>query len=167
MGAGGVQGVLSWVAQPQPGTEPASVEARLYEPLFKSANPSELGDAWLDDLNPDSLSVIPHALVPPRLANAHVGDRCSPIPLQPLLHRLDLAHGRPERGCRGMQPTNSGRQMCVSGWHTSLACVRQRRHASRPVLTLLFHIPFLPAIQGGKLPPPYRIPQTSSRCHAG
>ena len=69
------QGVLSWVAQPTPGTEPAKFEARLYEPLFKSPNPAELGDAWLDDLNPESLTATTQALAPPRLANARVGDR--------------------------------------------------------------------------------------------
>ena len=63
------------MAQPTPGTEPASFEARLYEPLFKSANPADLGDAWLDDFNHESLTVIPHALAPPRLANTLVGDR--------------------------------------------------------------------------------------------
>lgn len=74
-----MQGVLSWVAQPTPGTEPASFEARLYEPLFRSANPSELGDSWMDDVNPESLTTVTGALAPPRLANAHVGDRSVPL----------------------------------------------------------------------------------------
>ena len=73
-----MQGVLSWVSALSPGNEPATFEARLYEPLFKSHNPSDLGDAWLEDLNPESLTVIPNALAPTRLANARVGDRCAP-----------------------------------------------------------------------------------------
>lgn len=74
-----MQGVLSWVAQPTPGKEPARFQARLYEPLFRSPNPAELGDAWLDDLNPESLSTVPGALAPPRLAQARVSDRCVSI----------------------------------------------------------------------------------------
>ena len=71
------------MAQPEPGREPAALEARLYEPLFRSASPGELGDAWLEDLNPDSLTIVRGALAPPRLAGARVSDRISagePIP---------------------------------------------------------------------------------------
>ncbi|KAK9794917.1 hypothetical protein WJX73_006674 [Symbiochloris irregularis] len=74
-GAKPPKGVLGWVGQPRPGVEPSSFEARLYEPLFRSPSPADLGDAWLDDLNPDSLTVVPGAVGPPRLTSAKVGDR--------------------------------------------------------------------------------------------
>lgn len=38
-------------------------------------NPSELGDDWLNDLNPNSLTVIPSAFAVPTLKSASVGDK--------------------------------------------------------------------------------------------
>ena len=39
------KGVLNWVGQPAPGRTPPTFEARLYDVLFKSQNPSsQVGD---------------------------------------------------------------------------------------------------------------------------
>ena len=70
-----LQGVLSWVGQPRPGQEPPRFEARLYDVLFKSLEPADLGDAWLQDLNPDSEVVLRGAFASPPLAAAKPGDR--------------------------------------------------------------------------------------------
>ena len=69
-----VQGVLNWVAQPRPGQEPPSFEARLYDVLFCSQNPAAADD-WLADLNPHSLEVVTGAYANPVLAAAAMGDR--------------------------------------------------------------------------------------------
>ncbi|KAG2447630.1 hypothetical protein HYH02_007548 [Chlamydomonas schloesseri] len=61
------KGVLNWVAQPQPGVEPPTFEARLYDTLFKSEDPGSL-DAWLEDLNPESLVVLKGCVATPALA---------------------------------------------------------------------------------------------------
>lgn len=51
-------------------------EARLYDRLFSKANPAEVeeGQDFMDNLNPNSLEVIPNAWVEPSLANAKPGD---------------------------------------------------------------------------------------------
>src|SRR5205823_9363575 len=49
-------------------------EVRLYDRLFKSENPEESGD-FLDDLNPHSCDVVPHAKLEPSLRAAHPGTR--------------------------------------------------------------------------------------------
>ncbi len=51
-------------------------EARLYDRLFSKANPAEVdeGQDFMDNLNPNSLQVIPNAWVEPSLANAKPGD---------------------------------------------------------------------------------------------
>lgn len=51
-------------------------EARLYDRLFSKANPTEVdeGQDFMDNLNPNSLEVIPNAWVEPSLANAKPGD---------------------------------------------------------------------------------------------
>ncbi|GMH32257.1 hypothetical protein BSKO_00091 [Bryopsis sp. KO-2023] len=68
------KGVLNWVGQPKPGKEPMKIEARIFNLLFKSANPNEC-DNWLDDLNPESKEVINGAMGNPSLLQAKVGDR--------------------------------------------------------------------------------------------
>ncbi|KXZ51794.1 hypothetical protein GPECTOR_11g237 [Gonium pectorale] len=68
------KGVLNWVSQPAPGQDPPTFEARLYEPLFKSEDPGNM-DAWLEDLNPDSLQKLSGCVMTARLAEAKVGDR--------------------------------------------------------------------------------------------
>ncbi|KAF8065733.1 Glutamine--tRNA ligase [Scenedesmus sp. PABB004] len=64
------KGVLNWVAQPSPGTDPERCEVRLYDVLFRSEAPDALGESWLDDLNPGSLEVLSGAMVNPHLAAA-------------------------------------------------------------------------------------------------
>lgn len=51
-------------------------EVRLYDHLFRTMDPeeAEAGKTWLDNLNPNSLQVIP-AKLEPSLAKAQVGDR--------------------------------------------------------------------------------------------
>lgn len=61
------KGVLNWVAQPSPGTDPQIFQARLYDVLFTSPNPGGL-DNWLEDLNPNSLEVVNGAMASPALA---------------------------------------------------------------------------------------------------
>jgi glutaminyl-tRNA synthetase len=61
-GAKPPKGVLSWVGQRAPGVPPTTFEARLYGLLFKSADPAALGPAWLGDLDPKSVSIIPGAV---------------------------------------------------------------------------------------------------------
>ncbi|GAB2251374.1 hypothetical protein Droror1_Dr00017624 [Drosera rotundifolia] len=68
------KGVLHWVAEPSAGISPLEVEVRLFETLFMSENPANLGDDWLSDLNPHSKSVIRDAYAVPSLRNASVGD---------------------------------------------------------------------------------------------
>ncbi|XP_039055174.1 glutamine--tRNA ligase, cytoplasmic-like [Hibiscus syriacus] len=67
------KGVLHWVAEPSPGSDPLKVEVRLFDKLFNSENPAELDD-WLTDLNPNSKVVVPAAYAVPSLRNAAVGD---------------------------------------------------------------------------------------------
>ncbi|KAK4760622.1 hypothetical protein SAY87_005515 [Trapa incisa] len=55
------KGVLHWVSEPSTGVSPLQVEVRLFDKLFLSENPTELGDDWLGDLNPQSKIVIPNA----------------------------------------------------------------------------------------------------------
>eukprot|EP00878_Enallax_costatus_P027531 GHUV01029655.1.p1 GENE.GHUV01029655.1~~GHUV01029655.1.p1 ORF type:complete len:535 (+),score=80.18 GHUV01029655.1:1463-3067(+) len=67
------KGVLNWVAQPAPGQDPERAEVRLYDVLFKSEAPDALGDAWLDDINKESLEIVQGAMINPHLAaNAKV-----------------------------------------------------------------------------------------------
>lgn len=69
------KGVLHWVAQPSPGVDPLKVEVRLFEKLFLSEDPTELGDKWLSDINPHSKEVIKDAYAVPTLASAVLGDK--------------------------------------------------------------------------------------------
>jgi len=68
------KGVLSWVAQPRPGVQPAAAEVRIYDVLFKSEDPASMED-FLEDMNPGSLEVISGAYVSPHVAAAKPGDR--------------------------------------------------------------------------------------------
>ena len=68
------KGVLNWVGQPSPGSEPPRFEARLYDVLFSSSNPAAL-EEWLEDLNPASLEVVRGAYATPALAAAPPGER--------------------------------------------------------------------------------------------
>ncbi|KAG4202205.1 hypothetical protein ERO13_A05G321600v2 [Gossypium hirsutum] len=67
------KGVLHWVAEPSPGSDPLKIEVRLFDKLFNSENPAEL-DNWLTDLSPNSKVVVPNAYAVPSLGKAAVGD---------------------------------------------------------------------------------------------
>ena len=68
-----VKGVIHWV----PAAESVECEVRLYDRLFRSANPekSEEGGSFLDNINPDSLVVLTGCRAEPSLANAAPEDR--------------------------------------------------------------------------------------------
>jgi glutaminyl-tRNA synthetase len=66
-----VKGTLHWVSQAH--ARPA--ELRLYDRLFKSEHPGELGDDFLADISLQSRETIAGALIEPALATAQVGDR--------------------------------------------------------------------------------------------
>ncbi|GAB4828854.1 Glutamine--tRNA ligase, cytoplasmic [Ancistrocladus abbreviatus] len=66
--------VLHWVSEPSPGVDPLKVEVRLFDKLFLSENPAELGDTWVEDLNPNSKVVVPDAYAVSSLRNAIIGD---------------------------------------------------------------------------------------------
>eukprot|EP00201_Polytomella_parva_P009891 CAMPEP_0175064682 /NCGR_PEP_ID=MMETSP0052_2-20121109/15477_1 /TAXON_ID=51329 ORGANISM="Polytomella parva, Strain SAG 63-3" /NCGR_SAMPLE_ID=MMETSP0052_2 /ASSEMBLY_ACC=CAM_ASM_000194 /LENGTH=850 /DNA_ID=CAMNT_0016331077 /DNA_START=254 /DNA_END=2806 /DNA_ORIENTATION=- len=51
------KGVLNWVAQPAPGVEPSTFEARLYDLLFNAEDPAAMED-WLEHVNQSSLEVL-------------------------------------------------------------------------------------------------------------
>ncbi len=65
-----VRGVIHWVSA----SHGLPAEVRLYDRLFKSPEPGKDGD-FLDDINPDSLQVLPNCVVEPALANATTGER--------------------------------------------------------------------------------------------
>ncbi len=64
-----VKGTLHWVSAEH--AVPATV--RMYEPLFRSPNPDDGTDNWLDDLNPNSVEVLEGCRVEPGLADAAPG----------------------------------------------------------------------------------------------
>ncbi len=65
-----VKGTSHWVSA----TEGVSIEARLYDKLFLDENPGKATGNYLDDLNPDSLVIVPDAKAEPEILNAKVGD---------------------------------------------------------------------------------------------
>eukprot|EP01101_Sappina_pedata_P001268 TRINITY_DN11369_c0_g1_i1.p1 TRINITY_DN11369_c0_g1~~TRINITY_DN11369_c0_g1_i1.p1 ORF type:complete len:773 (+),score=368.15 TRINITY_DN11369_c0_g1_i1:30-2321(+) len=69
------KGHIHFVGSPAPGKEPQRAEIRLYDHLFKSANPAELGDNWLDDINPHSLVVCKDAFIDNFVASHSVEDK--------------------------------------------------------------------------------------------
>jgi glutaminyl-tRNA synthetase len=64
---------IQWIAA----AHALRAEVRLYDRLFTVANPDEVeeGKTFKDHLNPQSVEVLPHALVEPSLANAAIGSR--------------------------------------------------------------------------------------------
>ena len=66
-----VRGTLHWVSA----RHAVPTEVRLYDNLFCKPFPDE-GGSFLDSLNPDSLEVIPRAMLEPSLAEAAPGYRC-------------------------------------------------------------------------------------------
>lgn len=69
-----VQGYIHWVSEPKSGQEPLRIEVRLYDRLFKSADPGAFKDDWLNDLNPDSLKIVKNCPADPSIKNAKVGE---------------------------------------------------------------------------------------------
>lgn len=65
-----VKATLHWVAA----ATAVTAEVRLYERLFNSPQPSAGGADPLDDLNADSLRVVPDAQLEPELQNTPLGD---------------------------------------------------------------------------------------------
>lgn len=63
-----VKATLHWVAA----AESLPVEVRLYENLFTKANPEEGADDFVDNINPNSLVILPHARIEPSIAGAPV-----------------------------------------------------------------------------------------------
>jgi len=61
-----VKGTLHWVSE-QHGV---SAEIRLYDRLFTVPVPEKVGEAWLDNLNPDSEQIIRDSIVEPELSSA-------------------------------------------------------------------------------------------------
>jgi len=61
---------LHWVSA----AHAVDCEVRLYDRLFRSENPEESGN-FLDDLNPHSCDVVPHAKLEPSVAGAAPGTR--------------------------------------------------------------------------------------------
>ncbi|OGG01050.1 MAG: glutamine--tRNA ligase [Candidatus Glassbacteria bacterium RIFCSPLOWO2_12_FULL_58_11] len=68
-----VKGTIHWVSAAQA----VEAEVRLYDHLFSRENPNEVeeGGNWTDNLNPDSLKVLPACRVEPSLAGAAPGER--------------------------------------------------------------------------------------------
>ncbi|HEY5601739.1 MAG TPA: glutamine--tRNA ligase/YqeY domain fusion protein [Gammaproteobacteria bacterium] len=68
-----VKGVIHWVSA----TECIDVEVRLYDRLFNQADPNVIGKSanLNDQLNPDSLKILPHCKAEKSLASAAVGQQ--------------------------------------------------------------------------------------------
>jgi glutaminyl-tRNA synthetase len=68
-----VKGVIHWV----PAAESVECEVRLYDRLFRSANPekTEEGGSFLDNINPQSLVVLKGCRAEPSLASAVAEER--------------------------------------------------------------------------------------------
>ena len=64
-----VKGTIHWVSA----DHAVDAEVRLYDPLFTAEAPGKTGD-WVDDLNPDSLTVLGNAKLEPSLANTPMGE---------------------------------------------------------------------------------------------
>jgi len=61
---------IQWVAHAPSHNSPLRAELRLYSSLFKSANPDAAPGGYLADINPDSLCIVPDAMVDGRLKEA-------------------------------------------------------------------------------------------------
>ncbi|MCX6150255.1 MAG: glutamine--tRNA ligase/YqeY domain fusion protein [Ignavibacteriales bacterium] len=66
-----VKGTIHWVSA----SHAVEVEVRLYDRLFTIEDPGS-DENWLSYLNPNSLEIIPNALVEPFLKDSEPGDRC-------------------------------------------------------------------------------------------
>jgi glutaminyl-tRNA synthetase len=92
-----VKATLHWVAAEQA----LPVEVRLYDRLFRVEAPMDVpeGGDWMNNLNPDSLRVLPHCYVEPSLAAARPGDRFQ-------FERLGYFYIDPDRGSDGRMVIN-------------------------------------------------------------
>ncbi len=66
-----VKGTLGWVSV----DHAISAEIRMYDRLFLTENMTAIDDDFINHLNPDSLTVIPDALLEPSLKSAKPGDQ--------------------------------------------------------------------------------------------
>lgn len=66
-----VKGTLGWVSV----EHAISAEIRMYDRLFLTENLNSIDDDFTNHLNPDSLTVIPNALLEPSLKSARPGDQ--------------------------------------------------------------------------------------------
>ncbi|GAB5522231.1 MAG: glutamine--tRNA ligase/YqeY domain fusion protein [Roseivirga sp.] len=66
-----VKGTLGWVSAEYA----VSAEVRMYDRLFLTENMNAIDDDFTNHLNPDSLTVIPNALLEPSLKSARPGDQ--------------------------------------------------------------------------------------------
>jgi len=65
-----VKGTIHWVSAPYA----EKAEVRLYDRLFTVEEPAA-HENWLDYINPNSLTIIPEAMIEPSLKNAKLGDK--------------------------------------------------------------------------------------------
>lgn len=66
-----VKGTIHWVSA----AHAATAEVRLYDRLFKAENPANEEGDFKENINPDSLQVITHAVIEPSLKNATMESR--------------------------------------------------------------------------------------------
>ncbi len=66
-----VKGTIHWVSAAQALT----AEVRLYDRLFRAENPNNEEGDFKDNINPNSLQIIPKAYIEPSLQNAQLADR--------------------------------------------------------------------------------------------
>ncbi|MCO6358050.1 glutamine--tRNA ligase/YqeY domain fusion protein [Roseivirga pacifica] len=66
-----VKGTLGWVSA----KHAVEAEIRLYDRLFKTENLNTIDDDFINHLNPDSLTIVPNALVEPSLKDAKAGEQ--------------------------------------------------------------------------------------------
>jgi glutaminyl-tRNA synthetase len=69
-----VKATLHWVSA----AHAVQTEVRLYDRLFRVENPTDVaeGEDWLDNLNPDSLQVLPTCYIEPEAARLGTGTTC-------------------------------------------------------------------------------------------
>jgi glutaminyl-tRNA synthetase len=65
-----VKGTLHWVSA----FKGVSTEVKLYDRLFEVINPGKGKEDFIDDLNPNSLDVLPNAVLEPHLLNVKPGE---------------------------------------------------------------------------------------------
>lgn len=66
---------ITWVPDAPKHGSPLKAEVRMYSPLFKSRNPDTAPGGFLNDIDPNSLCVIPAAYVDSRLAGVQVEEK--------------------------------------------------------------------------------------------